>query len=131
MCCWRKSNDKTGKPGNASVNRTVTKTFTPDREAIEADLLHKARLSRRNCESCQRTAVEKSDSFTALEPTEKNAKRAPEIKRRGAIQSSTKKNKEYLTMHVEEMSDFNKTLNMDQDKEHTCISRYYDVPEDK
>uniref|UniRef100_A0A915EPB8 Uncharacterized protein n=1 Tax=Ditylenchus dipsaci TaxID=166011 RepID=A0A915EPB8_9BILA len=69
---------------------------------------------------------QQDDSLRSLNPEVKDAKRAGEIEKRGAV--SAKKRKDYKTFNVEEMSNFDKTITQAQETEADAVEKPEKTP---
>ncbi|KAI1718414.1 hypothetical protein Ddc_09465 [Ditylenchus destructor] len=128
MCC-RKKKEKTSAVTSASaipasMKGDIGPTLSPVTVTSESNVVGRPKpLNQTNQQTdvTQNTADDLPDSFAKIQPSVKTAKRAKEIQRQGSV--SGRRKKQYKTFNVEDMSDFNKTMELaEQDQEFTCVS---------
>ncbi|KAI1720354.1 very-long-chain 3-oxooacyl-coA reductase [Ditylenchus destructor] len=131
--CFRKKKDKTSAATSASaipgsMKGDMAATLSPVTVTSESKVGGRPKpLNPTNPQTDVTQNTVNDDSFATIQPSVKTAKRAKEIQRQGSI--SGKRKKQYKTFNAEDMSDFNKTMELaEQDPEFTCISGGEKVP---
>ncbi|KAI1693735.1 hypothetical protein Ddc_22555 [Ditylenchus destructor] len=129
MCCFRKNDKATAatsaspKPASTVQQGDIGATLSPIVVTSASKMTVRTRtITQQNqTDVTQNTVDDLPDSFAAIQPSVKSAKRAKEIQRQGSIKG--KRKKQYKTFNVEDMSDFNKTMELaEEDPEFTCTS---------